>query len=154
MSRNSETLKKKIYVDKYYKSFLVHLLIQGILKKGKKNLAIKIIYKTFQYIEEQTKSNSLKLFEQALFNTKFLFEFKVNSSSEQIPYEMNSFKSILLAIKNLVLCAKKNTSRTFSLKLANEIIGAANGLGLLVKNAKENRFLAKTYKSLLNSDSL
>nr|YP_010117091.1 ribosomal protein S7 [Pteridomonas danica]QPM99313.1 ribosomal protein S7 [Pteridomonas danica] len=159
MSRCSFTLKKKVFFDKYYKSFLVTLLIQFLLKNGKKNIAMKIVYKTFIYIEEQTQKNALKIFEQALFNTKLLFEFKNNkdktntNNTDQIPYEITSFRSILLAIKTLIKEAKKSISYTFSIKLANEIIGAANGFGKLVKNAEANKLLAKTYQPFLYFDN-
>ena len=50
MSRRNISKKRFPELDPVYNSYLVNLLILRILKSGKKNLAQKIVYKTFDII--------------------------------------------------------------------------------------------------------
>ena len=66
---------RKIYIKKYfiekdlkYNHFLVNLLINKILKNGKKNLARNIVYNTFNYINKHFNLNPIFIFEKAIRN--------------------------------------------------------------------------------------
>ena len=61
MSRRHRAKKRIILPDPSYDSRLVHMLVNRVMKDGKKTLAYKIVYQTMQLISEKTKENSLKI---------------------------------------------------------------------------------------------
>ena len=52
MSRRISTKKRFPEKDSKYESLLVSLLVNRLLKKGKKRLAKRIVYKAFELIED------------------------------------------------------------------------------------------------------
>ena len=54
MPRKKLKKKKEILTDPIFNSILIQLLINRILKKGKKQLAIRIILKTLNYIQSKS----------------------------------------------------------------------------------------------------
>ena len=68
MSRRISTKKRFPERDSKYDNFLVSLLVNRILKKGKKRLAKRIVYKAFELIEFRTNQNPIFLLEKAVRN--------------------------------------------------------------------------------------
>ena len=56
-------LKKRTFIfpDLKFNSYLIKLLINNILKNGKKTLAEYIVYESFKQIYRKTKKNPLKI---------------------------------------------------------------------------------------------
>jgi small subunit ribosomal protein S7 len=150
MSRSTFLRKTNIILDLEYNSFLIHLLTQKILKSGKQLLAKRIIYKTCLFIEEQTKKNALKIFEEAIINAKPIMELKklATNKFKEMPVEISSFRGILLAIRYILKNIDLKRPYPFTLKLANSIILTSKGVGNAVKYRKESLALAKATKFL------
>ena len=102
MSRRNISKKNFPIPDSNYGNLLVSLLIARIIKKGKKNLAQKIIKNTFDIIETRTNSNSIKIFEKAVKNVTPIIEVKasrVGGSTYQVPIEVSGFRGTILSLK-------------------------------------------------------
>jgi small subunit ribosomal protein S7 len=154
MSRRSLSIKKTLLPDILYKSLLVSILSKQILKKGKQNLALKQIAKTFLFIKEQTNKNPVKIFEEAIFNAKPLIELKTNPNNinQKIPIEINPYKGILLSVRSILNATKGNKQNTLSLRLSNEILCAANGIGKAINKINELKKIIKATKALIYYD--
>ena len=74
MPRRREVPKRKIVPDPKYNSDLVAKFINGIMRRGKKSLAERILYGAFDLIHERTKEDPLRIFEKALGNVKPVVE--------------------------------------------------------------------------------
>ena len=150
MSRRNISKKRFPELDPIYNSYLVNLLILRVLKSGKKNLAQKIVYKTFDIIKTKTNKNPLYIFEKAVKNTTPLIELKtkrIGGTTHQIPNKINKFKAITLSLRWIIKYSQERSGKKMSTKLASEIIDAFNRLGNSVKKREEIHRIAKTNKS-------
>jgi len=92
MSRRNISKKRFPEPDSIYNSYLVSLLITRILKSGKKNLAQKIVYQSFDIIKQKTNEDPLLVFERAIRNASPIVEVKarrVGGSTYQVPVEVS-----------------------------------------------------------------
>jgi len=74
--------------DPKYNNLLVSKFINKALRKGKKFLAQKIIYKAFDYVKEKTKKDPLEIFNQAIERVSPIMETKprrVGGATYQVP---------------------------------------------------------------------
>ena len=97
MSRRNISKKRFPQADPIYNSYLVSLLINRILKSGKKNLAQKIVYEAFEIIESQKTMKILLIsFEKAIKNASPQVEVKarrVGGSTYQVPIEVSGYRA-------------------------------------------------------------
>ena len=150
MSRRISTKKRFPEKDSRYESLLVSLLVNRLLKKGKKRLAKRIVYKAFELIEFRTNQNPIFLFEKAIRNISPRVQLKpkrVGGATYQVPSLLNKFRSTNLAIRWIVEYSKKRSGKGISLKLANELLEAAKGLGGSIKKKEETHKMAEANKA-------
>ena len=150
MSRRNIVKKRYPNPDSVYNNYLVSLLTSRILKQGKKRLAEKIISDAFGIIKERTSDSPIKIFETAVKNTTPLVEVKarrVGGSTYQVPLEVSRYRGTTLALRWIIKAAKERSGRTIIIKLANEIIDAANTIGNAVKKREETHKMAEANKA-------
>jgi len=150
MSRRISTKKRFPEKDSKYESLLVSLLVNRLLKKGKKRLAKRIVYKAFELIEFRTNQNPIFLFEKAIRNISPRVQLKpkrVGGATYQVPSLLNKFRSTNLAIRWIVDYSKKRSGKGISLKLANELLEAAKVLGGSIKKKEETHKMAEANKA-------
>lgn len=150
MSRRNAAQKRYPKKDEKYSSFLVTLLVQRILKNGKKRLAEAIVNETFEIINSKTETLPLLVFEQAVNNVRPVVQLKsrrVGGSNYQIPVDVSLYRSITLALKWIILAARSQSGRSFSMKLAKEIIDASNSNGNAFRKREETHRMAKANKA-------
>lgn len=150
MSRRNAAQKRYPQKDGEYNSYLVTLLIQRVLKNGKKRLAENIVKETFYLIKNKTEKSSLLVFEQAVNNVRPVVQLKsrrVGGSTYQIPVDVSLYRSITLALKWIILAAKTRAGKSFSTKLAQEIIEASNSSGNAFRKREETHRMAKANKA-------
>lgn len=139
MPRVNYIKKNFLKKDPLYNSFLVNLLITKTLKKGKKFLAISLIYKALNILQLK-KKNALKLLELAIKNIRPRITSKELNPKEgkcTLIIPLDTFKSIRIAIKWLIKNALKRSKKSFSFNLANEIYDSATNRGLTMRQKKD-----------------
>jgi small subunit ribosomal protein S7 len=150
MSRRISTKKRFPDRDFKFDNFLVSLLINRILKKGKKRLSRRIVYKAFELIEFRTNQNPLSIFEKAIRNISPRVQLKakrVGGATYQVPTLLSKFRSTNIAIKWMVEVSKKRSGKGMPLKLANELLEAAKGSGNAIKKKEETHKMAEANKA-------
>jgi len=155
MSRRNISKKRFPEVDPIYNSYLVSLLTSRILKAGKKTIAERIVAEAFEIIKSKTSLDPLAVFEKAVKNASPLVEVKarrVGGSTYQVPIEVSGFRATNLSLRWIIQYAKTRTGRTMAVKLANEIMDAANEVGSSIKKKEETHRMAEANKALLISD--
>jgi small subunit ribosomal protein S7 len=158
MSRRIAIKKQVLERDLKYNNILVSLLINKILKSGKKRLAQQIVYKAFNFISIKLKQNPIQIFEKALRNISpriQLITKIIDGIIHKIPKILNLYTSTKLAIRWLIQFAKKRSEKGIYLKLANEILNALKGFGNSIKRKEEIHKIAGANKAfLLNKNNL
>nr|AVX48102.1 ribosomal protein S7 [Sciaphila thaidanica] len=104
-------LKRKKYikrVDPIYCNKLINLLINYVIKRGKRSLSYKIIYKTMEEIKKITKENPIYIFRKLMnVETNNILPVKTELI-HIIPTEKCHIKGRKLALKQLFFLKKKN----------------------------------------------
>jgi small subunit ribosomal protein S7 len=150
MSRRNISKKRFPDVDPKYKSYLVSLLIQRILKSGKKTIAKNIVNGAFEIIKTKTNQDPLIIFEKAIKNASPIVEVKarrIGGSTYQVPIEVSSFRATNLALRWVIKNSRSRVGRRMSIKLANEIIDTANDIGNTIKKKEETHRMAEANKA-------
>jgi small subunit ribosomal protein S7 len=150
MSRRISTKKRFPEKDSKYDNLLVSLLVNRILKSGKKRLAKRIVYKALEFIEFRTNQNPILILEKALRNISPRVQLKakrIGGATYQVPTLLNKFRSTNIAVKWIVEFSRKRSGKGMSLKLANELLEAAKGLGNTIKKKEETHKMAEANKA-------
>jgi len=150
MSRRISTQKRFPEKDFKYDNLLVSLLVNRILQSGKKRLARRIVYKAFELIEFRTNQNPILILEKAIRNISPRVQLKakrVGGATYQVPTLLNKYRSTNIAVRWIVEFSKKRSGKGMSLKLANELLEAAKGLGNSIKKKEETHKMAEANKA-------
>jgi ribosomal protein S7 len=150
MNRKTKNIKIKFLKIKFFQNnnLLIILFRKQLLKQGKEALASKLLTRTLLCLNLIFNCNSLKILEQAILNSKIEFSIKTLKSSK-IPVELDLYRSINFAIKNIIIAAKRHSNFSFSERLVYSIIDAYNKTGEAVLKRNENIKLAQTYKTTI-----
>jgi len=151
LNTNLNRIKK---LDPIYSSPTVQMILQRIIKNGKKKLAFRIIQKIFKNIEKKTKSDPFSTIETAIRNTTpsvHIQTRRLGGSVHSIPVTLNPEIGTLRAIGWIVNSAKTRPGYNFDIKLANEFIDASKKQGNAFHKKEEIHKIAEknsrsTYK--------
>ena len=138
--RRTRATHREVKPDSKYNDTLVTQLINKVLLSGKKSIAENIVYGAFDIIEEQTKSDPLKVFKDAMDNLRPTLEVKpkrVGGATYQVPMEVAPRRATTLAIRWLVDYARERKEHSMQERLAGEIMDATNNLGSAMKKREE-----------------
>jgi small subunit ribosomal protein S7 len=120
------------------------------MRHGKKSTAFRIVYDSFDIIEERSKKPPLDVFEQALKNVTPLLEVRprrVGGATYQIPIEVRVERRMSLAIRWLLQSTGQRPGKTMAEKLASELMDAAAGQGASIKKRDDTHRMAEANRA-------
>jgi small subunit ribosomal protein S7 len=150
MSRRNKPIPHEILPDTRYNSVHVQSFINRVLRNGKKSTAASLVYDAFDLIEERTKTAPLDVFEQALKNVSPVMEVKprrVGGATYQVPMEVPPYRRFALATRWLLQAAHARSGKSFSEKLAGEIMDAASNQGAAIRKREETHKMAEANRA-------
>ena len=150
MPRRGGVPKRDVLPDPIYGSTVVTKLINQVMQDGKKGTAQSIVYDAFEIMKEKLGQEPMDIFNQALENVKPLLEVKarrVGGSNYQVPIEIRPERRQTLAIRWIVINARKRSEREMADKLANELLDAMNNTGGSVKKKEDTHRMAEANKA-------
>ena len=150
MPRRGSIPKRDVLPDPIYNSKVVTKLINQIMLDGKKGVAQGRVYDAFNIMQEKTGQDAMEVFNQALANAKPQLEVKarrVGGSNYQVPIEIREERRQTLAIRWIVINARKRSDRDMSVRLANELMDAANNTGGAVKKKEDMHKMAEANRA-------
>ncbi|GLR63447.1 30S ribosomal protein S7 [Marinospirillum insulare] len=142
--------KREILPDPKYGSDRLAKFMNHVMEHGKKATAERIVYGALSKVEERTKKDPLELFEKALEGIQPLVEVKsrrVGGATYQVPVEVRPSRRTALAMRWLVDFARKRGEKSMDLRLAGEIMDAAEGKGAAVKKREDVHRMAEANKA-------
>lgn len=148
--RKRRAEKRFIKPDPKFNDVLVAKFINYIMWDGKKTTARKILYKSFDVIEERTKKPALEVFKKAVSNVQPFVEVRsrrVGGATYQVPMEVRAERRIALAFRWLKTYSRDRKDKTMDQKLAAELIAASNGEGSSVKKKDDVHRMAEANKA-------
>ena len=150
MPRRRVATKRDIIPDPIYNSNLVTKFINGVMLEGKKSTAEKVFYGAMIKIGEKTSEEPLKVFKKAVDNVKPTLEVKsrrIGGATYQVPIEVNIDRRHTLAIRWIVINARKRNEKTMEDRLVGELLDALNNRGSAVKKKEEVHRMAEADKA-------
>lgn len=150
MSRRAKPEKHEIPGDTRFNSEHVQNFINRVVRNGKSSVATTIVYDAFDMIEERAKRSSLEIFELAIKNVSPMLEVKprrVGGATYQIPMEVPPYRRFALASRWILQGAKARTGKSFSEKLAGELLDASNNTGAAIRKREETHKMAEANRA-------
>jgi small subunit ribosomal protein S7 len=148
--RRTKPERRKIEPDMRYKNRNVQVLINHVLKKGKKSLAERLVYNAMGIIKEKTKKDPVEVVEDALKNIGPVMEVRprrVGGATYQVPMEVEPHRRLTLAIRWLLGSTRSRTGKSFSEKLASELMEAAENQGAAIRKKEETHKMAEANRA-------
>ena len=150
MPRRREVPKRKITPDPKHKDKLVAKFMNSLMSRGKKSVAERILYGSFDIIQSRFKEDPLEVFRRALDNVKPKLEVKsrrVGGATYQVPVEVRPERRVALAMRWLVLYSRDRGEKTMRERLASEFVDAAQNRGNAVKKRDDTHKMAEANKA-------
>lgn len=150
MPRRRVIAKRDILPDPKYGDERLAKFINHVMEHGKKATAERIVYGALTRVEERSKKNPLEVFEEALEGIQPLVEVKsrrVGGATYQVPVEVRPSRRTALAMRWLVESARKRGEKSMGLRLAGEILDAAEGKGAAIKKREDVHRMAEANKA-------
>lgn len=120
---------------------------------GKKSKSYDIFYGAMDLVEARTKDDeksALEIFKQALDNITPQVEVKsrrVGGATFQVPQEIRPERKTSIAMKSMILFARKRSGKSMAEKLAAETIAAYNNEGGAYKKKEDTHRMAEANKA-------
>ncbi len=150
MPRRREVPKRDILPDPKFGSVDVSKFVNAIMQSGKKSVAERIVYGAFDQIVSKSGKDPLEVFASAMSNVKPMVEVKsrrVGGANYQVPVEVRPARRAALAMRWLRETARKRSEKTMGLRLAAELLEAAENRGGAVKKRDEVHRMAEANKA-------
>ena len=150
MSRRRAQIKRQVEVDPVYGTKVITKFINSLMLDGKKTVAEKIVYKTFEIIKEKSKQDPLDVFNEAIKNVRPNLEVKfrrVGGATYQVPVEVRSDRGQALAIRWLIESSKKRGDKTMQERLSKEFLDASTNKGNAIKKKEDVHKMAESNKA-------
>jgi small subunit ribosomal protein S7 len=148
--RRAKPEKLEILPDIRYNSVHVQTMVQHVLKRGKKSVAVGLIYKAMDLIQERTQKNPMDVFDGALKNVAPVMEVRprrVGGATYQVPMEVSADRRTTLAIRWILSAARDRSGKSFPDKLAGELIDAFNETGAAIRKRDETHKMAEANRA-------
>ncbi|AAT05399.1 30S ribosomal protein S7 [Listeria monocytogenes] len=145
MPRKGPVAKRDVLPDPIYNSKLVTRLINKMMVDGKRGKSQAILYSAFDIIAQETGKDPMEVFEQAMKNIMPLLEVKarrVGGANYQVPIEVRADRRSTLGLRWLVNYARLRGEKTMEVRVAREIMDAANNTGASVKKREDTHKMA------------
>ena len=150
MPRRSGVPKRDVFPDPVYGSKVVTKVINQVMLDGKKGTAQEIVYGAFDEIADKTGQDPIEVFNKAISNLMPMLECKarrVGGANYQVPMEVRPERRQTLAIRWLVLFARKRSEKNMYQRLAGELLDAYNEQGNAFKRKEEMHRAAEANKA-------
>ncbi|MDX1512318.1 MAG: 30S ribosomal protein S7 [Gammaproteobacteria bacterium] len=150
MSRRREIPSRYILPDPKFSNQTVAKFINVLMLDGKKSVAERIVYGALDQVATKTKEDPLEIFTRALDNVRPVVEVKsrrVGGATYQVPVEVRPSRRTALAMRWLVEAARKRGEKSMGIRLANELMEAADNRGTAVKKREDTHRMAEANKA-------
>ena len=150
MPRRYRPAKRVADPDPKYNDRQVQSFINRVMKDGKKSTATRVVYDAFDVIEEKAGKPGLEVFKAAMKEVSPVMEVRprrVGGATYQVPMEVEPHRQFALATRWILGAARSRGGKSFSEKLAAELMEAANGQGAAVRKREEAHRMAEANRA-------
>ena len=151
MSRRRKSNIREILPDPRYSDAILAKFIRSLMIDGKKNVAEKLIYSSFDVINKKnTDKKPIDVFRAAVENVQPQIETRsrrVGGATYQVPVEVSGRRKQALAIRWIIDAARKRNENSMIDRLANELMDANDKKGAAIKKNEDTRKMAEANRA-------
>jgi len=150
MPRRNRPEKRITPPDVRYGNKKVQSFINRVMKNGKKSTATALVYGAFDLIEERSKQDPLDVFMSAFKNVSPMMEVRprrVGGATYQVPMEVDIPRQFALASRWIIGASRVRSGKSFSEKLASELMDATKSQGSAVRKREESHRMAEANRA-------
>jgi small subunit ribosomal protein S7 len=153
MSRRAQAPRRDSLPDPKFGNAMLAKFINMVMKSGKKSVAEKIVYNAIDRISERVgkdQSRAIEMLSVALDNIKPAVEVKsrrVGGATYQVPVEVRASRRETLAMRWAIEAARARSEKSMAMRLAHELIDAAENRGAAVKKREDTHRMADANKA-------
>jgi small subunit ribosomal protein S7 len=153
MSRRAQAPRRDSLPDPKFGNAMLAKFINMVMKSGKKSVAEKIVYNAIERMSERVGKDQVRAIEmlgQALDNIKPAVEVKsrrVGGATYQVPVEVRAARRETLAMRWAIEAARVRSEKSMAMRLAHELIDAAENRGAAVKKREDTHRMADANKA-------
>jgi small subunit ribosomal protein S7 len=139
--------------DPKFGNAMLAKFINMVMKSGKKSVAEKIVYNAIERISERVgkdQGRAIEMLSVALDNIKPAVEVKsrrVGGATYQVPVEVRASRRETLAMRWAIEAARARSEKSMAMRLAHELIDAAENRGAAVKKREDTHRMADANKA-------
>ena len=150
MPRRRVVARRQVLPDPKFGSELLAKFITMLMEDGKKSVAERIMYGALDQVSSKKGVEPLDLLDQAMENVRPAVEVKsrrVGGATYQVPVEVRPMRRNSLAMRWLIDAARKRSEKSMALRLAGELMDAADSRGSAVKKKEDTHRMAEANKA-------
>jgi small subunit ribosomal protein S7 len=153
MSRRAQAPRRDSLPDPKFGNAMLAKFINMVMKSGKKSVAEKIVYGAIERISERVgkdQGRAIEMLSVALDNIKPAVEVKsrrVGGATYQVPVEVRAARRETLAMRWAIEAARSRSEKSMAVRLAHELIDAAENRGAAVKKREDTHRMADANKA-------
>jgi len=151
--RKRRAKKRVLLPDPKFNDQLVTRFVNNLMLDGKKSVAFKVFYDALEIVEqkkEDEEKTSLEVWKDGLSNVMPHVEVRsrrVGGATFQIPMQIRPDRKVSMAIKWMILYARKRNEKTMAQRLAAEVLAAAKEEGAAFKKRVDTHKMAEANKA-------
>ncbi len=148
--RGKRAPKRDIAPDPQYGRTDIAKFVNYLMSDGKKTTARRVLYDAFEHIKTKAKKNPIEIFDTAMRNVGPSLEVRgkrVGGANYQIPYPVRAERRFTLASRWIIEAASKKKGKPMSIKLAEELLAAAEEQGDAIKKKVDTHRMAEANRA-------
>ena len=148
--RRKRKFQRDILPDPKYSNVAIAKFINYVMKGGKKSVAQKVVYRTFDLIEKKYNQDPLVVFDTAMRNVGPLLEVRsrrIGGATYQVPREVRGERRMALTYRWILDAARSKKGKPMHEKLAEELVLAAKNEGSAIKKKLDTHRMADANKA-------
>lgn len=150
MARRLKPVKREILPDVRFNNLHVQMIINRIMLDGKKSTVTSSVYDAFDLIKAKTGKEGVEVFETALKNVSPMMEVRprrVGGATYQVPMEVAPDRRLTLAMRWLITASRARSGKSYSEKLAGELMDASENQGAAIRRKEEIHKMAEANRA-------
>ncbi len=151
--RKRRAKKRELLPDPRFNDQLVTRFVNNLMWDGKKSVAFKVFYDAIDIVNEKKtdeEKSALETWKDGLSNVMPHVEVRsrrVGGATFQIPMQIRPDRKVSMAIKWMILYARKRNEKTMAQRLAAEILAASKEEGAAYKKRVDTHKMAEANKA-------
>ena len=149
--RKSPAKKRRLLPDARFNDTMVTQFVNNMMYDGKKSTAFKIFYDALSIVDSRVEDETaINVWKKAVQNVTPAVEVRsrrIGGATFQIPQPIRDARKLSMAMKCMILFARKRNDKSMSQKLAAEILAAYKEEGAAFKKKQDTHRMAEANKA-------